>query len=96
MRVSSERATQLWLRGDLNRRGQEWAGQPVRRALLTWAEFGVLQPEGWWREVSRPGACLGGGRSWMWGEERAVTGTVVTVTVGDELEGSALGKVLWP
>ena len=96
IRVSAERATQRWLRGDLNRSGQEWAGQPVGRPLLTWAEVWVLQPEGWWREVSRPGACLGGGRSWTWGEERAVTGTVVTVTVGDKLEGSALGKVLWP
>lgn len=96
IRVSAEGTTQPRLLGDLNPSGQEWAGQPVGRPLLTWAEFGVLQPEGWWREVSRPGACLGGGRSWTWGEEQTVTGTVVTVTVGDELEGSALGKVLWP
>lgn len=43
IRASSGRTTQLWLRGDLNRSGQEWAGQPVGRPLLTWAEFGVLQ-----------------------------------------------------
>lgn len=68
IRVALERTTQLLLCGELNRSGQEWAGQPAGRPLLTWTEFGVLQPEGWWRDVSRPGACPGGGRRWMWGE----------------------------
>lgn len=41
-------------------------------------------------------AATGHGVRWGWREKQAVIGTVVTVTVGDELEGSALGKVSWP
>ena len=67
-RASMERTTQLLLCGELNQSRQEWAGQPAGRPLLTWSEFGVLPPEEWWRDVFRPGACLGGGRHWTWGE----------------------------